>query len=42
MAAGTWKEGMWGEHHERQRFSVMTAVDEAGRSVADGASNLWL
>lgn len=28
--------------HERQRFSVMTAVGEAGRSVADGASNLWL
>lgn len=28
--------------HERQGFSVMTAVGEAGGSGADGARNLWL
>lgn len=36
------KKGHGENISERQRFSVMTAVGEAGGSGADGARNLWL
>lgn len=40
VAAGTWKEGKWGEHPWQTKFSVMTAVGEAAGSGAGSAINI--